>query len=368
MLIETYFWLEKRLASFRTSNVAPHTKRDINFQKWKKFCKSFMSYILALYLDGNNKLLKCVSNCIFERFGLVRSVACAWCVFMLVSKVRSQSTFHVYIQWMRLQQPTSTTIHSFMVKGSTRNDLNSRPVHWKCEIYSIFDIIDNKVFWFVYLLRIVNWKWMEHSIDVVDTLCHWICVYTFVCKSSSYMNYVIEYPSLRIHIIIQRYRFDIFQPQNTVKQQFHSGWKTVNELKCVFAFKGLKLPRSSALSLSLHFLLFPILRWTLFLARFYSDFHLYFSFSNVNKIESEWNEMMTITIKVSRCEFEREFVRASVCTCAFREFTFLLNYYITENWKMLSVFSGNTISKLNEHHLNGKFMLMTAKSHYLKYI
>lgn len=79
--------------------------------------------------------------------------------------------------------------------------------------YSI--IIDNKVFLFIYLLQIVN---CELKMDWTFNRRCQHCAIEFVYASRRYMNYVIEYPSLRIYVIIQRYRFDIFQPRNTVNQ------------------------------------------------------------------------------------------------------------------------------------------------------
>lgn len=155
--------------------------------------------------------------------------------------------------------------------------------------------------------------WIENELNIQSTsiLCHWICVY-IVCKSS-YMNYVIEYPSLRnIWLLYNVIVLILFTLKIQLTNNSIPGEKPSTSWN-VFAFNGLKLPRSPAFSLSLPLCLktFPFLirlsriyepYFAVRSFRFHSDFHLYFSFSNVNKIESEWNEMMTITIKVSQSE------------------------------------------------------------------
>lgn len=177
MLIETYFWLEKRLASFRISTVVvSHTKKDINFPKWKKFCKSF---ILAVYPNGNNKLLKCVSNCIFERFGaLGRSCLC---VFMLVSKVRNP--FSIFIYTGCVCSTISTTIHSFMAKKEHNewSQFMSGSLEMQNLLHiRLLSIIKYSCSFICCGLWIVNWKWIEHSIDAVDIVPLNLCMQVVV--------------------------------------------------------------------------------------------------------------------------------------------------------------------------------------------
>lgn len=79
----------------------------------------------------------------------------------------------------------------------------------------------------------------------------------------------------------------------------------------------------------------PVFFLSLVLSSIFPFFNATF---HVNKIESKWNGIMTITIKVSQPVWMRVCVCACVCLCAFREPTCSVNYYITESWKMLSVF------------------------------
>lgn len=177
MLIETYFWLEKRLASFRISTVVVfHTKKDINFPKWKKFCKSF---ILAFYPNGNNKLLKCVSNCIVERFGALGRLCL--CVFMLVSKVRNP--FSIFIYTGCVCSTISTTIHSFMAKKEHNewSQFMSGSLEMQNLLHiRLLSIIKYSCSFICCRLWIVNWKWIEHSIDAVDIVPLNLCMQVVV--------------------------------------------------------------------------------------------------------------------------------------------------------------------------------------------